>query len=66
MVAAVRIRLTTLQVPEALLRENRESGENPLRTQRCNGDRPDKRHWLALGRRRDGVNLSQKTGLKSH
>jgi len=66
MTTAVRIRLMRLQVPETLFRENRESGENPLRTQRCNGDRPDNRHWLTPGRRPDGMNLSQKTGLKSH
>src|SRR6185312_4757760 len=53
------------QVPEAMPRENREGGERPPRAQRCDGDYPDIRHRLRPGRRSDGMNLSQKTGLEA-
>ncbi len=53
------------QVPKVPPWENREGGEIPLRAQRCDGDCPDIRHWPVLGRRSDGVNLSQKTGRKA-
>ena len=47
----------------SLRQENREDGENPSRAQRCKGDCPRTCHWLKPGRRTDGANLSQKTGL---
>src|SRR5882724_7080993 len=53
------------QVPEATPRENREGGERPARAPRCDGDYPDMRPGLRLGRRSDGMNLIQKTGLEA-
>src|SRR5882724_4681469 len=61
--AIFRAKVPTLPGTRGRSRENREGGEAPPRAQRCDGDCPDDTPLaLALGRRPDGMILSQKTG----